>query len=70
MLNTERNTSAMERRVLAAARARFRERKITAVFEHGQWWITRADGSQYSVVDTSGHFPCGFDFEQVTAPDE
>ena len=70
MLNTEKNTAAMERRVLRAAKdaARAGEihakpRNITTVFEHGQWWIEDRDsGAQWSACDTNR----GFCFEQVT----
>lgn len=69
MLQTEQNTQAMERRVLAAARARLRTNHLQANFEHGQWWITDLrNGAQYSVVDANTI--TGFDLEQVSEGDE
>lgn len=71
MLKTEQNTPAMEQSVLSAAKKHFRQRKnIHAYFEHGQWWITRANESDftknYSVVDAEGAGTTdGFDFERV-----
>ena len=42
---------------------------LTAIYEHGQWWIEDADtGAQWSVCDTSG--PDVFCFEQVTQGEE
>jgi hypothetical protein len=39
----------------------------TAVFEHGQWWVTCPSGAQFSVVDATGPGTVGgFDFEQVS----
>ena len=71
MLKTEQNTRAMENKVLRAARKYFHRRKgISAHFEHGQWWVSLTDGSQYSVVDAGGGPAVdGFDFEMVTGPD-
>lgn len=66
MLNSETNTPAMERRIKKAALVRF-GCEAKPVFEHGQWWVTFGDGSQYSVCDAE---PGGFYFEQVTAADE
>ena len=65
MLNTERNTVSMSRKVRHAA---FEANlghigDIQTDFEHGQWWITnRRTGAQWSVCDTDK----GFDFENVT----
>jgi hypothetical protein len=68
MLNTETNTRAMERRILGAARREFGRRKVRAAdFEHGQWWVTLADWSQWSVCDAE---PGPFCFEQVTEASE
>jgi hypothetical protein len=71
-LKTETNTPAMRKRVLAAARAHLGGRLgYTAAFEHGQWWILRSNGAQYSVVDAEGpRTTDGFDFEMVTSPTE
>src|SRR4030095_1138855 len=76
MLKTEKNTKAMEQRILRAARktVRFPPRKgrLVANFEHGQWWVTQPlTGAQWSVVDAEGgHSVDGFDFEQVTEGDD
>ena len=72
MLKTEQNTPEMARRVLSAACLYFRQRKgVQADFEHGQWWVTLRDGSQYSVCDAEGGDAVnGFCFEQVTFPQE
>lgn len=70
-LKTEQNTPAMEARVLKAARKHFHQRKnIHAVFEHGHWWIIRANDidftENYSVCDAEGPGSIdGFCFEQV-----
>jgi len=71
MLKTETNTRTMERRVLRAGRERFGRRSVRAAdFEHGQWWVTLRDYSQWSVVDAEGGPAIGgFDFEQVTRGD-
>lgn len=67
MLQSETNTRAVERRIRGEARAILRKRDLQTDFEHGQWWVThRPSGAQWSVVDTN----FGFDFEQVTGPDE
>ena len=69
MLNTERNTRAMENRVLKSARATLGRRNLSAFFEHGQWWVEHLPtGSQWSVNDAEG--PGGFCFEQVTQGEE
>lgn len=72
MLKTEQNTPAMEKKVLTAARKHFKQRKnISAIFEHGQWWIKRVNPLYYtdeifSVVDAEGiRTTNGFDFEKV-----
>ena len=40
-------------------------------FEHGQWWVLCENGAQYSVEDAFGPGTIdGFDFEQVTEPDD
>lgn len=71
-LKTETDTKSMEKRVLAMARKKLRVRKLSAFFEHGQWWITNlGTGAQYSVVDAEGPGTIdGFDLEQVTEGDE
>jgi hypothetical protein len=70
MLKTEQNTPATEKKVLTAARKHFGQSKgITAVFDHGQWWVNRDNGEgieTYSVIDAEGPGTTnGFDFEQV-----
>lgn len=71
MLNSQRNTEAMRRRILNAANKHFNSKGNNAVFEHGHWWICRKDGSQYDVVDAEGIGTIdGFDFEMVTYPEE
>jgi len=72
MLKTEQSTRAMGRRVEKAARKYFHQRNgVSSFFEHGQWWIELRDGAQYSVVDAEGGPAIdGFDFEQVTEPQE
>lgn len=71
MLKTETNTSAMEKRIRKAARDRFNTALIHTDFEHGQWWVTLRNGSQWSVVDAEGYGTFGgFDFEQVTQGEE
>ena len=71
MLKCERNTKAMQKKVLTAARKKFRQRKnIEAVFEHGQWWIVREGTGglteYYSVCDAEGPGSVnGFSFEMV-----
>jgi hypothetical protein len=75
-LKTEMNTLQMRTRVsraFAESRGIIGREKagVHAVFEHGQWWITLADGAQYSVVDAEGPKTIdGFDFEQVTRGNE
>jgi len=64
MLKSEINTPEMEREILntISIDGHF----LTAVFEHGHWWVQCACGAQWSVVDTSE----GFDTEQVSQGDE
>jgi hypothetical protein len=77
-LKTEQNTPAMEERVFAAfcAKHDYGEEEIdhhvpTAVFEHGQWWITTISGAIYSVVDAEGKGSVdGFDFEVIERGDD
>lgn len=72
MLNTDKNTKTMCKRVETAARKILHTRKISSFFEHGQWWIEdRRNGAQYSVVDAEGGSAVnGFDLEMVTEPQE
>ena len=69
MLNCEKNTPQMEKKVMTAARKHFHQRKnIHAVFEHGQWYIFRENESDftenYSVNDAEGIDTMnGFSFE-------
>jgi hypothetical protein len=53
--------------VLRAARLFFHTRKVSACFEHGQWWVwDLRNEDNYSVVDAEGPGSInGFDFEQV-----
>lgn len=75
-LKTETNTVAMRKRILAAFRAASvggatQSNRVTAAFEHGQWWISLANGQQFSVVDATGPGSVdGLDFEEVRKPDE
>lgn len=57
--------------VLKAAKKYFKKSKgINTSFEHGHWWITLDDGSQYDVVDAEGSDTIGgFDFEMVSESD-
>jgi hypothetical protein len=67
------DTTAMEQRVVRAARTRFGQtRRLQADFEHGQWWVTLlGSGAQYSVVECQSADGIDYlDFEQVTAGDE
>jgi hypothetical protein len=69
MLQTESNTGKVERNILTAAQEFLGHKNLIADFEHGQWWLTnKKTGEQWSVVDSNS--PSGFDFEQVTGPDE
>lgn len=74
MLKTEQNTTVMDHRVRAAfLRSKHCQGKGTfdTAFEHGQWWISCKNGAQFSVVDAEGGESInGFDFEEVTPPDE
>lgn len=81
MLKTEKNTKAMQQRILLAAAdhhilgKRFKQGTscgLSVDFEHGQWWITELEtGAAWSVVDAEGgHAVDGFDFEQVSEGDE
>ena len=74
MLNCEKNTTTMERRVRSAARKAgiVTSRNASTIFEHGQWWIENVrTGAQWSVSDAEGPNTFdGFDFEQVTHGDE
>lgn len=73
-LKTEIETSAMQERVEAAfdasdagAGMAENDEACSAVFEHGQWWITSDMGRQWSVVDaTGGDSIDGFSFELVS----
>ena len=67
ILESTKNTRAVERRALKAARGILHRRNLHAFFEHGHWWIEDLrTGAQYDVVDTDA----GFDLEQVMAPQE
>ena len=67
LLPSQINTEANRRKVLAAARSYFHQRKgLTAVYEHGHWWLLREHQDRqltYDVVDV--HYGNGFDFEEV-----
>jgi len=67
------DTPEIEQAVLADARAGAPlGERLSANYEHGQWWITDFDtGAQWSVVDCwSGAVGDYFGFEQVTEGDE
>ena len=66
VLPSERNTATTERIVLRAARAQLNRRKLSAVFEHGHWWVTDPSGAIWDAVDTDR----GFAFELVSTGDE
>lgn len=74
-LKTETNTNEIQERVLDAAVVHpsvgpRHNATLTAVFEHGQWWIVCYCGAQWSVVDaTGGDSVDGFGFEQVSEGD-
>jgi hypothetical protein len=72
MLNAERNTKSMEKRVLKMARKMLGTRNVSAFFEHGQWLVFNLKtGAQYSVVDAEGPNTIdGFDLEQISDGDE
>lgn len=73
MLKTETNTPEVERQIREAAIKKFGfNTAVQLDFEHGQWWLSiPATGAQYSVVDAEGGPAInGFDFEEVTPPDE
>lgn len=77
MLNCERNSNRMKRRVRSAARAAgiINTRNGSTFFEHGQWWVENIKtGAQWSVCDSEGaegiHTFKGFCFEQVTRGEE
>jgi hypothetical protein len=77
MLNTERNTPAIEARILRAVKNLLTNPARTygefrAFFEHGQWWVEHLpSGAQWSVCDSyEPSCPDGFDFELVTQADE
>jgi hypothetical protein len=72
MLKTEQNTPAIEKKMLASARATLGKRNLSAFFEHGQWFVEhRPSGAQWSACDAEGPTVIGgFVFEQVTEGDE
>jgi hypothetical protein len=73
LLPSERDTTTMKTKVLAAAHKHFKKRKgITAFFEHGHWWVRvdyypkRDEIQTFDVVDAEGHGSIdGFGFEEV-----
>lgn len=77
MLNTERHTTTMERRVRSAAQQAgiVTSRTASVFFEHGQWWVENMrTGAQWSVCDSEGgegiYTFNGFCFEQVSRGEE
>jgi hypothetical protein len=66
------DTPEMHDTVLSEARETLERHKLTATFEHGQWWIEDVEtGAQWSVVDCESQTGQEyFDFEQVTQGDE
>lgn len=76
MLKCEKNTPAIEKEVLTAARKCFKgypieDNRIFTMFEHGQWWVRFFDKQEerdrtYSVCDAEGIGTFdSFDFEEV-----
>jgi len=76
MLKTEQNTKEIEKSILFGAKRTFPKRKyerenITAIFEHGHWWIRFYDLIEekdriFSVCDAEGiNTYNGFSFEEV-----
>lgn len=66
-LRTETNTTEVAGEIQDAFAGRGHVRYLVD-FEHGQWWVSCQNcGGQWSVVDAE---PGGFDFEEVTAPEE
>lgn len=76
MLNCEKNTPTMEKKILTAAKKYFKgypieDNKIHTIFEHGHWWVRWYDEQEeidrtYSVIDAEGIGTYnGFDFEEV-----
>ena len=76
MLNCEKNTPTMEKKVLTASKKCFKgysieNNKIFTIFVHGQWWVRFFDENEemdrtFSVCDAEwiGTYN-GFDFEEV-----
>jgi hypothetical protein len=64
------NSEKVRREVATAAAERFGRKCGNLVYEHGQWWLCRPDGSQYSVVDVeNSESNSRFGFEQVKEAD-
>lgn len=56
-----------KRRILNTAHKSLHRRKLTAYFEHGQWWVEALmTGHQWSVVETVN----GYGFELVKEGEE
>ena len=72
MLNCEKNTPAMQKRVLRAFHALYGCLAVNAFYEHGQWWIDYPlSGAQWSVNDAEGIKTAdGFCFERVSQGDD
>ncbi len=66
------NDSEIEREILTHAQDDDLGERLTADYEHGQWWVTDLDsGAQWSVVDCeSVDGDEYFGFEQVSQGDE
>jgi len=72
MLNCEKNTTTMQKRILRAYHAHYGNRRVNAFYEHGQWWIDYPrTGAQWSVNDAEGPGSAqGFCFERVSQGDD
>lgn len=68
----EKNTQQARALILRAYHAQYGARKVLAVYEHGQWWVTQpSTGAQWAVNDAEGPGSTGgFCFEQVSAGEE
>lgn len=73
-LKTETNTPEMYRRVKHAANqlGLGQHQRLSAHFEHGQWWVMHTNGAAWSVCDASGSDGVydGFCFEQIAEAED
>ena len=74
ILPSQKPSARMGLRVIRAAKSILRRHRRTlgAVFEHGHWWVTCSEcGGNWDAVDAEGgNSVDGFDFEEVTAPED